>query len=504
MALVPILLTIISVILLVSRFYSRPYPPGPRGWPVIGNMLMMDQLTHRGLAKLASQYGGIFHLRMGIRHIVVVSSPDMARQVLEARDKVSNRPTSIALDYLSYGTANMAFADYSPFWRQMRKICVIKLFSRARAESWDSVRDELNEMLRVVASNAGQAVNIGELVFGFAERIIYRAAFGSRLSDGHDDFLKIMQEFSKLFGAFNICDFIPGLSWADPQGFKARLSKARGSLDAFIDSIIEQHISKRKGKNITGRDEGNNDMVDELLAFYADVGEAKADSDDLSSSIKLTRDNIKGIIMDIMFGGTETVAAAIEWAMSELLRNPEELKKTQEELANTVGLHRCVEEGDFEKLTYLKCVLKETLRLHPPLPFLSRATAEDLNVAGYYIPARSRLVINLWAMGRDRKCWNDPEAFKPSRFLNVGAPDYKMNNFEFLPFGTGRRSCPGMQLGLYTFEMGVAHLLHCFNWELPDGMKPTQVDMSDVFGLSAPKATRLTAVPSPRLKCPIY
>lgn len=205
-----------------------------------------------------------------------------------------------------------------------------------------------------------------------------------------------------------------------------------------------------------------------------------------------------------MFGGTETVAAAIEWAMSELLRNPEELKRTQEELANTVGLHRCVEEGDFEKLTYLKCVLKETLRLHPPLPFLSRATAEDLNVAGYYIPARSRLVINLWAMGRDRKCWNDPDAFKPSRFLNVGAPDYKMNNFEFLPFGTGRRSCPGMQLGLYTFEMGVAHLLHCFNWDLPDGMKPSQVDMSDVFGLSAPKATRLTAVPTPRLKCPIY
>lgn len=205
-----------------------------------------------------------------------------------------------------------------------------------------------------------------------------------------------------------------------------------------------------------------------------------------------------------MFGGTETVAAAIEWAMSELVRNPEELKKTQEELANTVGLHRCVEEGDFEKLTYLKCILKETLRLHPPLPFLPRATSEDVNVAGYFIPAKSRVMINLWAMGRDKKCWNDDaEAFKPSRFLNVGAPDYKINNYEFIPFGTGRRSCPGMQLGLYAFEMGVAHLLHCFDWELPDGMKPSQVDMTDVYGLTAPKATRLTAVPTPRLLCPI-
>ncbi|KAL8118090.1 cytochrome P450 84A1-like [Apium graveolens] len=495
-----LLLTIISMIFFISRFGGKPYPPGPRRLPVIGNTLMMACLTHRGLAKLASRYGGLFYLRMGAQDIVVVSTPDMARQILQThQDQISNRPTSIALDYLSYGRANMAFADYSPWWRQMRKICVMKLFSRARVESWNSVRDELNHMLRDVASNANQAINLGELVFGFTEKIIYRAAFGSRLSDGGTEFIKIMQEFSKLFGSFNVCDFVPWMSRADPQGLKARLRKARGSLDTFIDSIIDQHIIKRKGKNI-----GDKDMVDELLAFYTEEGEAKAESDDLQATIKLTKNNIKGIIMDIMFGGTETVAAAIEWAMSELLKNPEELRKTQEELSNVVGLHRCVEEGDLEKLTYLKCVLKETLRLHPPLPFLPRAAAEDVYVAGYYIPAGSRVIINLWAMGHDGKCWNDePEAFKPSRFLDVGAPDYRNNNFEFIPFGTGRRSCPGMQLGLHAFEMGLAHLLHCFNWELPDGMKPSQVDMSDMYGLSAPKATRLIAVPTPRLLCPI-
>lgn len=298
MALLPVLLlTIFSITLFISRFRRKHYPPGPTGLPVIGNILMMNQLTHRGLAKLASQYGGLFHLRMGIRHIIVVSTPDMARQVLQAQDKVSNRPTSIALDYLAYDRANMAFADYSPFWREMRKICVIKLFSRKHVESWDSVRDELNNMLRVVASNTGQAINIGELVFGFTEKIIYRAAFGSKLRDGHSDFLRIMQEFSKLFGAFNICDLIPGLSWADPQGFKAKLRKARGSLDGFIDSIIDQHMIKRKGKDIGGCDEGDRDMVDELLAFHNDDGEAKAKTDDLPSSIKLTRNNIKGIIM---------------------------------------------------------------------------------------------------------------------------------------------------------------------------------------------------------------
>lgn len=288
-----LLLAIFLMILFKSSFNRKPYPPGPRRLPVIGNTLIMHYLTHRGLAKLASLYGGLFYLRMGAQDIVVVSTPDMARQVLQAhQDKISNRPTSIALDYLSYGRANMAFADYSPFWRQMRKICVMKLFSRARVESWDSVRDELNIMLRLVASNANQAINLGELVFGFTEKIIYRAAFGSRLSDGNSDFHNIMQEFSQLFGSFNVCDFVPWMSWADPQGLKARLRKARGSLDRFIDSIIDQHMLKRKGKNI-----GDNDMVDELLAFYTDEGEPKAESDDLQSSIKLTKNNIKGIIM---------------------------------------------------------------------------------------------------------------------------------------------------------------------------------------------------------------
>lgn len=205
-----------------------------------------------------------------------------------------------------------------------------------------------------------------------------------------------------------------------------------------------------------------------------------------------------------MFGGTETVASAIEWAMAELMRSPEDLKKVQKELADVVGLHRRVEESDFEKLTYLKCVLKESLRLHPPIPLLLHETAEDAEVSGYFIPAKTRVMINAWAIGRDPTSWEDPDTFKPSRFLNEGAPDFKGSNFEFIPFGSGRRSCPGMQLGLYGLEFSVANLLHSFTWELPDGQKPGEMDMSDVFGLTAPRAERLMAIPSPRLLCPLY
>lgn len=159
----------------ISRLNKKNFPPGPKGWPIIGNMMMMDQLTHHGLAKLAKKYGGILHLQMGYLQMTVVSSPAEAREVLQLQDTIfANRPTTIAVEYLSYARADMAFANYGPFWRQMRKLCVMKLFSRKRAESWDSIRDEVESMTMAVATRVGSSVNIGELVFGVAKNIIYR------------------------------------------------------------------------------------------------------------------------------------------------------------------------------------------------------------------------------------------------------------------------------------------------------------------------------------------
>ena len=163
-----------------------------------------------------------------------------------------------------------------------------------------------------------------------------------------------------------------------------------------------------------------------------------------------------------MIGGTETVASVIEWAMTELMKNPEELKKVQAELSNVVGLCRRVQDSDLENLTYLKCTLKETLRLHPPIPLVFHETAKDTMLAGYLIPACWPVVISTWAIGRDKTVWDEPNAFKPSRFLEPGAKDFKGNDFEFIPFGAGRRSCPGMQLGFYVLEKSVAELVHCF------------------------------------------
>ncbi|CAA0834023.1 Cytochrome P450 84A1 [Striga hermonthica] len=292
----PILFLIPLLILFaLSRYRAKHYPPGPRGWPVIGNMGIMGQLTHVGLAHLAKRYGSIFLLRLGSLHMIVVSSPDTAREVLQAHDSIfSNRPATAAIRYLTYDRADMAFVHYGPFWRQMRKLCVMKLFSRKRAESWASDRDEVDVMVRAVAEAAGSGrpVNVGELVFGLTWDVIYRAAFGSGSKEGPEEFIKILQEFSKLFGAFNVADFIPWLGWVDLQGLNGRLVRARDSLDRFIDTIIEEHMRKEKPDGPV-----DSDMVDELLAFYSDDQGKVSESEDLKSSIKLTRNNIKAIIM---------------------------------------------------------------------------------------------------------------------------------------------------------------------------------------------------------------
>ncbi|CAN1126462.1 Cytochrome P450 84A1 [Linum perenne] len=388
-------LLLVVVFLLHGRSRSSrnlPLPPGPKGLPIIGNMLIMDQLTHHGLAKLAKQYGGLFHLRMGNINMVTVSSPEIAKQVLKSQ--------------------------YGPFWRQMRKISVMKLFSRRRAESWESVRDEIDSMVQTVAANpTGNPINVGELIFTFTMNLTYRAAFGtSNNNKGQmEEFIKILQEFSRLFGAFNIADFIPFLGWMDPQGLFPRMVNARSSLDKFIDQIMDDHLLKKKNTSTQEDLVPNPDMVDELLAFYQ--------NDNVDQP--LTKDNIKAIIMDVMFGGTETVASVIEWAMAELLKSPDDLKRVQQELSNVVGLNRHVEERDLDKLTFLKCILKETLRLHPPIPLLLHETAEDTEVSGYFIPKRSRVMVNAYAIARDPNSWVNPNEFNPARFLKEGMPDFK-------------------------------------------------------------------------------
>uniref|UniRef100_A0ACD5XXM3 Uncharacterized protein n=1 Tax=Avena sativa TaxID=4498 RepID=A0ACD5XXM3_AVESA len=474
-----------------------PAPPGPKPLPMIGNVGMMGQLTHRGLATLAKKYGGLMHLRLAWFRTYVVSTPGYAREVLQAQDSVfSDRPATVAISYLSYDRADMAFADHGPLWRHTRKLCVMKLFSRRRSGTWLAVRQECAELVRAVAA-APEGVNLGKLMFRFTKNVIFRAAYSTAADD---EIIGILRECSDLFGAFSVGDVVPWFSWMDRQGINRRLRAARGAIDGFLEKIIDEHVERGRKP-----DDPDADMVDGLLEFLDETSRSsKAGGHGQQNTLRLTRKNIKAICMDIMVGGTETVALAVEWAMAGMLHNPGVLLRLQKELADVVGLDRNVDESDLANLPFLKCVVKETLRLHPPIPLLLHRTSEDCTVGGYSVPTGSRVMINVWAIGRDAEVWEDAEKFCPTRFMPEGVAaglDMKGGCFELLPFGSGRRSCPGMALGQYAMELTVAQLAHGFDWALPNGMKPAELDMGDMFGLSAPRAVRLSAVPTPRLAC---
>ena len=194
----------------------------------------------------------------------------------------------------------------------------------------------------------------------------------------------------------------------------------------------------------------------------------------------------------------------MEWAISELLRKPEIIEKATEELDKVIGRERWVEEKDIVNLPYIDSIVKETMRLHPVAPMLvPRFSREDSRIAGYDIPKDTRVLVNVWTIGRDPSLWDNPNEFVPERFLGKDI-DVKGHDFELLPFGSGRRMCPGYSLGLKVIQSSLANLLHGFTWKLPENMKKEDLDMTEIFGLSTPRKIPLVTVVEPRLPSHLY
>ena len=194
--------------------------------------------------------------------------------------------------------------------------------------------------------------------------------------------------------------------------------------------------------------------------------------------------------------GTDTSSSTTEWAMSELMRHPKAMAKAQEEVRRVCKGKKTIEESDIQQLHYLKMVIKETLRLHPPIPMLPRASRENREVNGYMIPENIQVSVNAWAIGRDPEYWEDAESFKPERF-EQNSIDFMGGHYQYLPFGTGRRICPGITFGLVNVEFPLAHLLYHFDWKLPNNMKPQDVDMEEIVGITLGKKNNLNLIATP-------
>ncbi|XP_057843481.1 cytochrome P450 71AU50 [Cryptomeria japonica] len=293
------------------------------------------------------------------------------------------------------------------------------------------------------------------------------------LSGGHG-FKQMVEETFGVAGAFCFGDFVPYLDWLDFNGIRSRMQAVHKILDEFAENVIDDHIHRRMGEGKLKKEDSVRDMVDVLLDM--------AETEDQTVS----RVNIKAIIVDMLNAGIETSSTTIEWAMTELLRNPAMLARAQQEMESTVGRDRSVNESDVRKFNCLRCVVKETFRFHPPAPLLvPHESIEGCSVGGYFVPPKTRLYVNVWAMGRDENVWKDAHLFKPDRFMGSNK-DVRGQDFDLLPFGTGRRGCPGISMALSVIELALARLLHCFDWTVEG-----EVDVEEEFGLTVPRKNPL-------------
>ncbi|KAK4489194.1 hypothetical protein RD792_004988 [Penstemon davidsonii] len=273
----------------------------------------------------------------------------------------------------------------------------------------------------------------------------------------------------------------------DDKGFKAVVMEALEIFDRFLEKIIHDHVLDN---NKSEKKKEARDFVDTMMEIL-ESGEA---------GFELDRQHIKAVLLDLFVAGMDTSATAVEWALSELIRHPTVMKKLQKELEDVVGMDHMVEESHLDGLEYLDCVIKETMRLHPVAPLLlPHQSMEDCVLDGFHVPKGSRIIVNVFAIGRDPETWVEPEKFLPERFIGSSI-DVRGRDFQLLPFGSGRRGCPGLQLGLLVVRLVVAQLVHCFDWELPNGLLPGELDMSEHFGFVTARAKHLMAIPTYRLR----
>ncbi|KAL0726561.1 hypothetical protein Bca4012_022654 [Brassica carinata] len=429
-----LLLTFLSLITFVRKIKETKtlmkLPPSPPTLPIIGNLHQLAGLPHRCFHHLSIKYGPVVLLHLGFVPTVIISSSEAAEEVLRTNDLgCCSRPETVATGKLSYGFKDISFAQYGEYWREMRKLAVIELFSLKKVHSFKNIREEeVGFMVKQVSESTlkHSPVDLSKTFFSLTASIICRVALGQNFNE---------------------------------SGF-----------------VIEQ------------------DRIEELvLALLLDMMEKQGKKDYFMLNIS----DIKGVLMDIFLAGVDTGAITMIWAMTELVRNPNVMKKAQEEIRTTLGPNKeKITEEDSDKVGYLKLIIKETFRLHPAVPLLlPRETMSHVKINGYDIPPKTQIHLNVWAIGRDPMRWTDAEDFIPERFANSSV-DFRGQHFDLLPFGSGRRSCPGMPMAIASVELGLLSLLYFFDWTLPEEVVSEEhIDMEEAGNLTVVKKQPLLLVP---------
>ncbi|KAJ9139582.1 hypothetical protein P3X46_030306 [Hevea brasiliensis] len=495
----PVLVSFLLFIFVAFRIWKKyndyTPPPGPWKLPLFGNLhqLAGSALPHHRLRDLARIYGPVMGIQLGQVPALVISSPEAAKEVMKIQDvQFANRPLVLVTKMVAYNGNDILVGVYGDQWRQLRKICTLELLSAKRVQSFKAVREEeVLNFVRFLHSKAETPVNLTHLLFALSNTVIARTSIGKKCKS-QDALLRIMDDLIEASAGFSLADMFPSFKFLKYiTGDKSRFEIWHRELDQILEEIIKKHwASKEVSKN---RDLNEADNLLDVLLNLQENGNLE---------VPLTNDCIKGTILDVFAAGSDTSSRTTEWAMAELMKNPTAMKKVQEEVRHVFGKKGKVDEADLHELKYLKLVVKETLRLHPPIAMIPRQCREKTKIYGYDINPKTKVFVHIWAIGRDPNIWIEADKFLPERFIDSSI-DFKGSNFEFTPFGAGKRICPGMTLGLVNLELVLAQLLYHFDWKLPDGITPENLDMSEGFGGAIKRGVDLKLIPIPFRPQPI-
>ncbi|XP_012068267.2 cytochrome P450 81Q32 [Jatropha curcas] len=470
---------------------NKNLPPSPGlSLPIIGHLHLFKKPLHRTFANLSNKYGPILFLKFGSRPVLLISSPAAAEECFTKNDIIfANRPKLLAGKHLGYDYTTLVWASYGDHWRNLRRIASIELLSSNRLQMLYNIRvEEVRSLVFSLfrGSKRGEfvAVDMKSMFFELSLNVMMRMIAGKRYYgdntkelDEERRFKEIVTETFQLSGATNIGDFIPVLNWIGLNKIKKRLEALQRKRDRFMQDLIEEH----KRQRCLDKEWKSKTMIDVLLRLQEDEPEYYTD------------EIIRGMMQVLLSAGSDTSAGTMEWAMSLLLNNPNTLIKARAEIDKNIGESKLIEESDLSKLPYLHCIITETLRMQPAAPLiLPHESSEQCTVGGFYVPRGTMLLVNTFAIQNDPNLWEEPSKFEPERFEGLKG---KKEGYVLLPFGAGRRGCPGEGLAMKMTGLALATLIQCFEWER---ISEEMVDMKEGNGLTMPKAEPLFAKCRPR------
>ncbi|XP_065855056.1 cytochrome P450 76A1-like [Euphorbia lathyris] len=474
------------------------FPPGPRGWPIIGNLLHIGRLPHRTLNDMKQKHGDIIGLKLGSIKTIVILSSKAASELFKNHDLVfADRIINQSMRIHGFNDGALALLPHGSHWRVLRKLVMVDMLSNKELNETSFIRRKcVDDMLRWIEKEtlsevkAESGINISHFVFLMTFNLMGNLVFSRDVLDPESkecsEFMKAVLELLDFAVNVDIVDFIPWLKWVmNMQGVEKRRKMERGLGEAMelASRFVKQRIEEKKMKMIENR---SKDFLDVLIEFE---GNGKDEPQ------KISEHNMQCFVLEMYVAVTENVSSTIEWAMTELLRNPEAMRKAKAELSSIIAPNMKVEENDINTLPYLQSIIKETLRLHTPVPLLlPKKTREDTKFMGYDIPKNTQVFVNAWAIARDPEVWDDPLSFKPERFMDSKV-DFKGQHFEFIPFGAGRRLCVGLSLAHRVLNLILGSLLHHFDWELAANVNPESMDMREILGITMRKLEPLLVVP---------